>query len=86
MAKPSIVFSLSSTVSRDQQEKLITELQSWSDVEAVGQLFPRAPQPDLLRMFFAYVSEDTEPNIVVERIQRMPEVERASISAERRAY
>lgn len=80
----SVMFNFRPDVPLEEQDALLAEINTWNGVSRAARLKPDAQKPALLRMCYAYISEQAEPEVIVERLSALPEIESASIPAERR--
>lgn len=80
----SVMFNFRPDVPLEEQDDLLAEINNWNGVSRAARLKPDAQKPALLRMCYAYISEQAEPEVIVERLSALPEIESASIPAERR--
>lgn len=78
-----VMFTFRSQVSPDRQEALLEEIGTWEEVTKAGRLKPDAKRADILRMAYAYVEDHADVAALVKRFAALPEVEDASMPAER---
>ena len=84
MAKKTIMFSVSHDAPRQELHGVISEVQKWKGVDAVGVLFPDTADPKLQRMGYAELNETADVQQLVHKLTSLPSVEQASLAAERR--
>jgi hypothetical protein len=63
---------------------LLHEIEDWPPVTSAALLDPEATHPEVQRMAFVNVKDDTEVEDVVNHLNELPEVEIAFTPAERR--
>ncbi len=80
----SIMFSMRPGTDADKQDALIARLHKVPGIVRASSLSPQAKNPDLRRMCFAHVADDANVDEVLAQVRREPEVEQASLPAERR--
>ena len=80
----SIVFSLRPGTAADKQDALLARLHKLPGIVHANSLSPQAKNPDVRRMCFAHVADDADVEQVLAQVRQEPEVEQASLPAERR--
>ncbi len=80
----SVVFKFRSTVSPEQPDAVLAQINTWEGVSKAGHLKPDARSPEVLRLCYAYIEDNANLAALVERLSRLPEIESASPPAERR--
>ncbi len=80
----SVMFNFRPNVPLEEQDALLVQINTWNGISRAAHLKPDAKNPALLRMCYAYVSDQAELEALVERLSALPEIESASIPAERR--
>ena len=80
----SVMFNFRPDVPLEEQDALLAEINTWDGISRAARLKPDAQKTAILRMCYAYISEQAEPEVLVERLSALPEIESASIPAERR--
>jgi hypothetical protein len=80
----SVMFNFRPDVPLEEQEALLAKINTWNGISRAARLKPNAQKAAILRMCYAYISEKAEPEVIVERLSALPEIESASIPAERR--
>jgi hypothetical protein len=78
-----IVFNFRSNVSIEEQDALLLQINSWNGISKAAHLKPDAKSPAILRMCYSYVSSSTELAVLLERLSALPQIESASIPAQR---
>jgi hypothetical protein len=79
----SIVFNVRSGLDTAGRDQLLRHLESWPEIDRAAPLRPGAKSDSVSRMFFAYVSDGADVHRVVQQIEARPEVESASVPAQR---
>ncbi len=80
----SIVFNLRPETDSEKQGEVLSRLSRLPGVARVGSLSPHSRDPELRRMCFAYVTDDADLEGLLAQVRRQPEVQQASLPAERR--
>jgi hypothetical protein len=80
----SVMFNFRPDVPLEEQDALLAKINTWNGISRAARLKPNAQKAAILRMCYAYISEKAEPEVIVERLSALPEIESASIPAERR--
>jgi hypothetical protein len=80
----SIMFNFRPDVPLEEQDALLAEINTWKGISKAARLKPNAQKTAIIRMCYAYISEQAEPEVLVERLSALPEIESAFIPAERR--
>jgi hypothetical protein len=79
----SIVFNFQPQISLEEQDALLAEINGWDEISKAARLKPESKNPVLLGMCYVYVNNSVELEIIVKRLSAFPEIESASIPAER---
>jgi len=79
-----IMFNFRSEVPPKDQNALLTKINNWVGISGAGHIKPDSKNPAILKMCYIYVSDDTETEVMIEKLSALSEVESASIPAERR--
>jgi hypothetical protein len=79
----SVMFSFRPNVTLERQKAVLDNISHWREVYRASRLRPNAKHPEVLRMCYAYVEDPTNVGMTVRRLESMPEVESASVPAER---
>jgi len=80
----SIVFNMRPEVKRERQAGLLADVTALPGVHKATALRPNSKNAAVSRMCYAEVADDADVNTLVQRIAALPEVETASLPAERR--
>ena len=80
----SVMFNFRADVSADRQDEVLERVNSWAAVRKASRLKPDAKNALVRCMAYAAVEEDADIEKLVERLSELPEVESASVPAERR--
>jgi hypothetical protein len=80
-----IFFSLRNGLSADEQTAFLGRIRQWSDVTAVGRLYPKATDPNSVRKYFLYLRSGAKAETLIRRLKRYSNVESASVPAVRYA-
>lgn len=80
----SVMFNFRPDVPLEEQDALLAKINTWNGINRVARLKPDAQKTAILRMCYAYISEQAEPEVLVERLSAIPEIESASIPTQRR--
>jgi hypothetical protein len=73
-----------SGLSPEQQAATLARINTWAGVSRAACLKPEAKDPDVRRLCYAYVEDDADVAAIADRLAQLPEVESASVPAERR--
>jgi hypothetical protein len=84
MNKDVVFFEFDSTVSRDRQLDVLSDLAGWTAIDKVQPLKPGSEHPALSRLFYAYAAPGTDLTDLVERIRVLPEIRSASTGPKRK--
>lgn len=79
----SVMFSFRRNVPLERQRVVLDDISHWREIYGASRLRPNAKHPEVLRMCYAYVSDPTDVKLTVRRLESLPEVESASVPAER---
>lgn len=79
----SVMFNFRPNVSPERQKVILDAISHWREVYGASRLRPNAKHPEVQRMCYAYVQDPTNVVATVERLESLPEVESASVPAER---
>ncbi len=79
----SVMFNFRSDVSPEQQDAILAQIRAWDAIASVGRLKADAKRADILRMSYAYVKDDADIDAVTHRLSEIPEMDNASMPAER---
>lgn len=79
----SITFKFKSDVPAKRQGAILARINSWKAVRKAGPLNPEAKHPLARRLSYAYVEDDADIDTLVDRLSKIPDIESASIPAER---
>lgn len=80
----SVMFNFRPEVPLEKQDALLAKINTWNGISSAAHLKSDAQNATLLRMCYAYVSSQEEQEVIVEYLLELPEIESASIPAERR--
>lgn len=80
----SVMFNFRPNLSLEEQDALLIQINTWNGVSKAAHLKPDAKNPAILRMCYAYVTDQAELKVLKEHLSALPEIESASIPAERR--
>jgi hypothetical protein len=78
-----IFFNMRPEVAPARRQELLSELRSRPDVSVAAAMRPDAKNESFRRMFYADVRDETSAEVVVRHLESQPEVESASVPAER---
>jgi hypothetical protein len=79
----SIVFNFQPQISLAEQDVLLAQINNWDGIIKAARLKPESKNPVLLGMCYVYVNDSVELKVIVKRLSAFPEIESASIPAER---
>jgi hypothetical protein len=79
----SIVFNFQPQISLVEQDTLLAQINGWDGIIKAAHLKPESKNPVLLGMCYAYVDDSVELEVIVKRLSALPEIDSASIPAER---
>jgi hypothetical protein len=79
-----VTFAFREGVSREDQDRVLAMIKAFDEVDGAGWLKPDAGDPEVARMAFAYVADETDLSRFVSKLSRVPQIEVASPPAERR--
>ncbi len=79
----SVVFTFRPEVPPERQDSLLAQITLWDSVVQAGRLSPRSRRSAIARMACAVLKEETDADAVVKQLSELPEVESASVPAER---
>ena len=80
----SVMFSFKSSVAPDKQDAILEEIEAWDEVTKASRLKEDAKNATVQRMAYVNVEDKGGAQQVVERLSEMPEIESASLPAQRR--
>jgi hypothetical protein len=80
----SILFNVRPELAEKERDTLLEKVKRVPGVNSAAPLSPKANSAGTRRMHFAYVADDADINAVLGQISAQPEVESASLPAERR--
>lgn len=78
-----MIFTFRPTTSPPQRESALREIGAWAEVDQAGLLHPELSSESLGRVCVATVAAGVAPETLLERLTSLPEVESASLPAER---
>jgi hypothetical protein len=78
------MFSLRDDVPLHELQTVLEKIREWGGVEEADVLFPEAADANLQRLGFVNLAEGADAQKLVEQVQSLPRVEKASLAAERR--
>ena len=81
---PSVTFSFKSGVAPAKQDAILEEIGAWDEVTKASRLKEDAKNEVVLRMAYANVEDHGGAQHVVDRLSEMPEIESASLPAQRK--
>jgi hypothetical protein len=80
----SIMFNFRTEVPLEEQDALLKQINSWSGISSSGHLKPDSENPAILKMCYAYISNEAETERLIEKLLALPEIESAFIPAAHR--
>lgn len=80
----SVMFNFRPNVSPQRQDAILAQIETWDGISKTARLKPDAKRPEILRMCYAYVSNNIDIEALLKRLSALPEIESASTPAERR--
>jgi len=80
----SVMFSFKSGVAPEKQDALLEEIGTWDEVTKASRLKEDTKNAVVQRMAYANVEDNDGAQQVVERLSEMPEIEAASLPAQRK--
>jgi hypothetical protein len=78
-----VSFSFKPDVPHQRRGKIIGQIGKWKSVRKAVPLLPGAKHPEVSRMYYAYVDDDADVSELTSRLEEVPEIESASVPAER---
>ncbi len=81
--RPVVLFQFRADVPSGRQEILLARIGVGDGIAAVGRLEPDSGCPEVRRMCYAYAGAGADVSAIVERLSALPEVEGASLPAQR---
>jgi hypothetical protein len=79
-----VFFNTRASLSPEERDRLLSRIRSWKFVRSADLLDPRASEPEIAKMCFAELDDEADAQAVVRELSKLPEVEAASLPAERR--
>lgn len=80
----SVMFNFRPDVSPERQDAVLVQIETWDGISKTAHLKPDTKHADVRRMCYAYVDNNTDVEVLRERLSALPEIESAFIPAERR--
>ena len=80
----SVMFSFKTNVAPDKQDAILEEIGAWDEVTKASRLKEDAKNAEVLRMAYVNVEDNGGAQQVVERLSEIPEIESASLPAQRK--
>jgi hypothetical protein len=84
MARKSILFSLRADMPLDELPRILSQVQKWRGVQAVGALFPNAAEEDFQRMGYVELNAAANSEELLKHVAALPSVSKAELAADRR--
>ena len=80
----SVMFSFKSDVAAEKQDAILEEIGAWNEVTKASRLKEGSRNALVQRQAYANVEDHSGAQQVVERLSEMPEIEYASLPAQRK--
>jgi hypothetical protein len=79
-----VIFNFRPEVEREKQDRILQKISSWSGVIKATRLKSDAKDPRVSRMSQVYIENSADAKGIVKKLSDTPEIEQASLPAERR--
>jgi hypothetical protein len=79
-----ITFNFKADVEPDQQEAELAKINAWQGVQIAGRTQPDTPDPEISRMGYVYLEENSDPTEIADQLAKIPVIETVSIPSKRR--
>jgi len=78
-----VSFSFKPEVPPQRKAKVVSRIGKWKAIHKAVPLLPGASRPDISKMYYAYIDDEADIGVLRDRLKEVPEIESASVPAER---